>query len=445
QQAFSARNSDRYAEILKAVRRKEMALQALDNLVADIRMKIREDAERDVRAFGFLKPNCSEAINDLHTQLTAKEKQRTDLQAVWQIQYGCSSLKLDTISNLGHFIEVSKRESMRLTETEGFRMIQTLKNKVRFENNEWTHLLSEIEMLKTRMQAEEMRVFEELRDSVLAASAAIKTNSKVLADLDVSISMALLAQSRQYRRPRFVSPDEAKEGGLLHTITNGRHPVVESQLLNANRQYIGNDCMFGKAEGRVLLLTGPNMGGKSTYLRQIAITSIMGQMGGYVPAESAQLHIIDAVYSRIGAHDNLALDQSTFMVEMSETADILRHATENSLVILDEIGRGTATSDGISIAYATLKYLHDVVGCKAVFATHYHELVPHVVPALRAVAPLQTAIYEDGNGRFAFLHKVKPGICTKSHALYVAQIAGIPKQVLASAREFAEQNLGQYL
>ncbi|KAJ1724132.1 MutS protein 1 [Coemansia erecta] len=444
-QASSVGSSDRYVEIIKAVARKEMALQALDDLVADIGMKIREDAERDVRAFGFLKPNCSKSVTALHTQLATKEKQRTDLQDVWRIQYKCTSLKLDTISNLGHFIEVSKRESVRLTETEGFRMIQTLKNKVRFENNEWTHLLSEIEMLRNRIQAEEMRVFEELRDSVLAASAAIKTNSKVLADLDVSISMAMLAQSRQYRRPRFVSPDEAREGGLLHTITSGRHPVVESQLLNANRQYIGNDCVFGREEGRVLLLTGPNMGGKSTYLRQIAITSIMGQMGGYVPAESAQLHIIDAVYSRIGAHDNLALDQSTFMVEMSETADILRHATENSLVILDEIGRGTATSDGISIAYATLKYLHDVVGCKAVFATHYHELVPHVVPALGAIVPLQTAVYEDGNGGFAFLHKVKPGICTKSHALYVAQIAGIPKQVLASAREFAEQSLGQHL
>ncbi|KAJ2755146.1 MutS protein 1 [Coemansia sp. BCRC 34490] len=218
---------------------------------------------------------------------------------------------------------------------------------------------------------------------------------------------------------------------------NGRHPVVESQLLESSRQYVGNDCMFDNANARVLLLTGPNMGGKSTYLRQIALTSILAQIGAFVPADDAQLQIVDAIYSRIGAHDNLALDQSTFMIEMSETADILKHATPDSLVILDEIGRGTSTSDGIAIAYATLRYLHDKVRCKAVFATHYHELVPHVVPKLDALSPLHTAVYEDGKGGFSFLHKVQPGICTDSHALYVAQIAGIPKRVLEMARHFA--------
>ncbi|KAJ1647027.1 MutS protein 1 [Coemansia asiatica] len=436
--------SGRQRNILGVVRRKEFALQALDRLVSDIEHKIRQDAERDVRSFGFLKPNCSSKINELHCCLKAKQEERDILQSRWRSKFSCSSLKLDTISNLGHFIEVSKKDSENLLASGEFRMIQSLKSKVRFENNDWSYLLSEIEMLQNLIQAEEMKVFEELRDSALAASATIRTNSKVLADLDVAISMAILSNLRQYTRPRFVSSSKDSDGYMDdHVVLNGRHPVVESQLLNGNRQYVGNDCVFNNKDSRVLLLTGPNMGGKSTYLRQIALISILAQIGSFVPADSARLHVIDAIYSRIGAHDNLALDQSTFMVEMAETADILKHATPNSLVILDEIGRGTSTTDGISIAYATLRYLHDVVRCKAVFATHYHELVPHVVPSLQCVLPLQTAIYEDGFGGFAFLHKVRPGICTKSHALYVAQIAGIPKEVLAIAREFSERHQKQ--
>ncbi|KAI8319353.1 hypothetical protein GQ54DRAFT_299387 [Martensiomyces pterosporus] len=422
--------------ILDVARRKKCALQSLTLLMRDIESKIREDAERDVRIFGFLKPNCIEKITNLHEQLQAKETQRRELQEMWRSTYECSSLKLDSIPALGHFIEVSKRDSARLLDSTEFRMIQSLKSKVRFENAQWTYLLSEIETLRNLIQAEEMRVFEELRDGVLEASSAIRTNCKVLADLDVAISMAVLASSHQYTRPRFVG---SHEGGSAepHLVVNGRHPVVESQLLAANRQYVGNDCAFNNGDSQVLLLTGPNMGGKSTYLRQIALTSVLAQIGSFVPADDAQLHVVDAIYSRIGAHDNLALDQSTFMVEMTETADILRHATGRSLVILDEIGRGTSTTDGISIAYATLKYLHDRVRCKAVFATHYHELVPHVVPGLDGIKPIHTAIYEDGAGGFAFLHKVKPGICNKSHGLYVAQIAGIPEEVLKTARQFA--------
>ncbi|KAJ2691193.1 MutS protein 1 [Coemansia sp. RSA 1285] len=426
------------SEIRKVVHAKESVLQSLDELSKDILLKIKSDAPRDLKEFGFLQPNCSKEIKNLYALLDEKDDERRQLQERWKQQYGCTTLKLDTIPALGHFIEVSKRESARMSDVgSDFRMIQSLKSKVRFENNEWTYLLSEIEMLRNRLQAEEMRIFEELRNSALAASLAIRTNSKILAEIDVAISSALHALTRQYVRPRFVSSYGTDPKGKQHTIMNGRHPVVESQLLESSRQYVGNDCMFHNANARVLLLTGPNMGGKSTYLRQIALTSILAQIGAFVPADDAQLQIVDAIYSRIGAHDNLALDQSTFMIEMSETADILKHATPDSLVILDEIGRGTSTSDGIAIAYATLRYLHDKVRCKAVFATHYHELVPHVVPKLDALSPLHTAVYEDGKGGFSFLHKVRPGICTNSHALYVAQIAGIPKRVLEMARDFA--------
>ncbi|KAJ2243251.1 MutS protein 1, partial [Coemansia sp. RSA 454] len=359
--------------ILEIVRRKEHALQAASALVRDISLKIREDADRDVRAFGFLTRDCSPTITQLHTDLAQKEDERRALQQQWQLKFACMSLRLDSIPAVGHFIEVSKRDSARLAECAEFRMIQSLKSKVRFENHEWTYLLSEIELLRGRVQVEELRVFEELRDHVLAASATIRTNSRILADIDVAISMATLAVTRQYTRPVLTTCTTEP-----HCISSGRHPVVESQLLEANRQYVSNDCMFDTDTSRVLLLTGPNMGGKSTYLRQIALTSVLAQVGSFVPADTAHLHIVDAIYSRIGAHDNVALDQSTFMVEMTETAEILKHASDRSLVILDEIGRGTATADGTAIAYATLKYLHDHIRCKAVFATHYHELVPHV-------------------------------------------------------------------
>ncbi|KAJ1953793.1 MutS protein 1, partial [Dipsacomyces acuminosporus] len=343
--------------LLEIARRKERTLQSLTHLMEDIQQKIRDDAERDVRIFGFLKPDCVEQITKLHEKLQQKEAERKRLQEIWQTCYKCPSLRLDTIPALGHFIEVSKRDSERLLESPEFRMIQSLRNKVRFENSEWTYLLSEIDMLRSLIQAEEMRVFEELRDEVLEAGAMIRTNCNVLADIDVAISMATLANLHQYTRPRFVSSLDDKDDSDAsdpHVVVNGRHPVVETQLLAANRQYVGNDCVFSSKDSQVLLLTGPNMGGKSTYLRQIALTSILAQTGSFVPADDAQLHVVDAIYSRIGAHDNVALDQSTFMVEMAETAHILKHATSRSLVILDEIGRGTSTTDGIAIAYATL-------------------------------------------------------------------------------------------
>ncbi|KAJ2800787.1 MutS protein 1 [Coemansia helicoidea] len=434
----SAASHRKRPEMAAIVRRHAQALQALPGLVRDIGDRIRSDAERDVRAFGFLKPNCNEQITQLHAQLAAKHQERQQLQQQWQAAYACASLRLDSMPALGHFIEVARRDAARLQESGAFRMVQTLKSRVRFENAQWTHLLSEIELLRARLCAEEMRAFEELRDRVLEASATIRTNSRVLANVDVAISMAIVAITRQYTRPR-LAPDDGSAPD--HTIAGGRHPVIETQLLGSGRQFVSNDCAFSAADGRVLLLTGPNMGGKSTYLRQIALTSILAQMGGFVPADSARLDIADAIYSRIGARDNLALDQSTFMVEMVETAHILTRATARSLVILDEIGRGTATADGVAIAYATLKYLHDTVRCKAVFATHYHELVPHVVPALPALRTLHTAVHEDGRGGFAFLHKVRPGVYSKSHALYVAQIAGVPKPVLAMARDFAAAGL----
>ncbi|PVU96554.1 hypothetical protein BB561_001113 [Smittium simulii] len=228
---------------------------------------------------------------------------------------------------------------------------------------------------------------------------------------------------------------------LLKIAIGGRHPVVEMKLLENGIPFIQNNCDFDK-NTNTILLTGPNMGGKSTYLRQVALISLMGQMGSFVSAESAQLAVVDSIYSRIGAYDRLSLNQSTFMVEMIETADILNNATKNSLVIMDEIGRGTSTEDGMSIAYSTLKYLHDKIKCKSLFATHYHEIThlftEEVYDKLKL---MRTDIVESESesGTFAYIHKIVPGVCSKSFGLYVAEQAGLPNSVLKTAKEFSEK------
>ncbi|KAJ2809513.1 MutS protein 1 [Coemansia guatemalensis] len=416
-----------------AVRRMALALQALPRLAREIDAAIRSDAARDVRACGFLNAESSTEVAQLHAALEEKEAARGALQQQWRQEYSCASLRLDGAA-LGALVEVTRKDATRLrAEADGgFRLVQMLRTRARFEHTSWTHLLAETDLLRTRLRAEELRAFEQLRDAVLAAAPALRTNSRVLAAIDVAAACATVAAERRLVRPRLAPPAAA------HVIANGRHPVVEAQLLHDGRQFVANHCRFGAAR-RLLLVTGPNMGGKSTFLRQVALVSVLAQAGCFVPAAAARLHVVDAIYARIGARDDVARGQSTFMVEMAETADILRHATAQSLVILDEVGRGTATADGVAIAYATLRHLHDTVRCKALFATHYHELLPHV-RRLPALAPLHTAVHRSSDGAFAFLHRIVPGVCAASHALYVAQLAGIPKPVLAVARAFAAAN-----
>jgi DNA mismatch repair protein MutS len=305
---------------------------------------------------------------------------------------------------------------------------QTTANAVRFT----TLVLSEIEARILNAGAHAMdlerRIFEALRSEVLSASGALGAAAKALAELDVAAALADLAAAENWSRP-------VVEAGRAFQIESGRHPVVEQSLRRSGGTFVSNDCDLSADEPSqkpLWLLTGPNMAGKSTFLRQNALIAILAQIGAYVPAKSARIGVVDAVFSRVGAADDLARGRSTFMVEMVETAAILNQAGPGALVILDEIGRGTATYDGLSIAWAVLEHLHEVNGCRGLFATHYHELT-----ALAARLPglhTATVAVREWKGDVIFLHEVRPGVADRSYGVQVARIAGLPKSVVDRAR-----------
>src|SRR5581483_2494195 len=272
--------------------------------------------------------------------------------------------------------------------------------------------------------------FDQLAAQVTGAAEPIKRAAQALASLDVSSALATLAVERDYVRPEV-------DRSLDFAIVGGRHPVVEQALQKDGGPFVANDCNLSPppaaSAGRIYVVTGPNMAGKSTFLRQNALIAVLAQMGSFVPAKRARIGVIDRLFSRVGAADDLARGRSTFMVEMVETAAILNQATERALVILDEIGRGTATFDGLSIAWATLEHLHEVNRCRTLFATHYHELT-----GLAAKLPglvCQTMRVKEWKGEVVFLHEVAPGTADRSYGIHVARLAGLPEAVTARAEE----------
>jgi len=266
---------------------------------------------------------------------------------------------------------------------------------------------------------------------VVGEARAIAAIADALARLDVAAAFAELAQEQGWTRPQV-------EDSLAFEVVGGRHPVVEAALGKAGESFIANDAdLSGEEAGRISLITGPNMGGKSTYLRQNALIAVLAQTGAYVPARKARIGVIDRLFSRVGAADDLARGRSTFMVEMVETAAILNQATGRSLVILDEIGRGTATFDGLSIAWAAIEHLHDQNRCRALFATHFHELT-RLAERLERVANATLKVTE-WNGDVVFLHEVVPGAADRSYGLQVARLAGLPEPVVARARTILEE------
>jgi DNA mismatch repair protein MutS len=270
-------------------------------------------------------------------------------------------------------------------------------------------------------------LFEELRRIVGAQVAGLLATARLLAELDVVSSFAELAVRHEYTRPT------VDDGGLIH-IEEGRHPVVERTI--TDERFVPNDVLLDSGEHRLQIITGPNMAGKSTVIRQVALITLMAQMGCFVPARAAHIGVVDKIFSRVGASDNLARGQSTFMVEMTEAAHILNNATAKSLVILDEIGRGTSTFDGLSIAWAVAEYLHDEVGAKTMFATHYHELTA-LDRTLEGVENLSIAVKE-WNDDIIFLRKLVHGEANRSYGVQVARLAGLPEVVLTRAREVLE-------
>jgi len=341
-------------------------------------------------------------------------------------------LKIKHNNVLGYFIDVSARHAETMLAapmSETFIHRQTTANAVRFTTVELADMETKILNAGGRALEIEKRIFETLRQAVLAKAPDLSQTAKALAEIDLSTALALLAVEENWVRPRL-------DNSRSFDIKSGRHPVVEAALRRAgSNPFVENDCDLSagnKDDHPVWLLTGPNMAGKSTFLRQNAIIALLAQMGAFVPAASAHIGIIDQLFSRVGAADDLARGQSTFMVEMVETAAILNRAGDRALVILDEIGRGTATYDGLSIAWATLEHLHNVNRCRTLFATHYHELTALTgkLNGLRN-ATVKVREYE---GDVIFLHEVVEGAADRSYGVQVAKLAGLPHSVTDRAR-----------
>ena len=308
---------------------------------------------------------------------------------------------------------------------------QTTANAVRFTTVELSELETRILNAGARAQEIELRIFDALSGEVLEHQAEIGAAAQALAELDLTSALASLAANQDWTRPKL---DASRD----FDISGGRHPVVEAALRASGQPFIANDCALS-AEGdsaAITLLTGPNMAGKSTWLRQNALIAILAQMGSFVPAEAARIGIVNQVFSRVGASDDLARGRSTFMVEMVETAAILNQAGDRALVILDEIGRGTATYDGLSIAWAVMEHLHEVNHCRALFATHYHELT-QLAGRLDGVTNATVAVRE-WEGEVIFLHEVKTGAADRSYGVQVAKLAGLPGSVVARAQSVLE-------
>jgi DNA mismatch repair protein MutS len=334
---------------------------------------------------------------------------------------GIPSLKVGYNKVFGYYLEVTQAHRGKVPDN--YIRKQTLKNAERFLTPELKELESEILTSRDRMEALEARLFAELREEVADAGASILASAAAAAELDVIGSLATLARGPGYVRPTVTT-------GATLRIVQGRHPVLDLQ--QGHEPFVPNDIIIGGDAGTLHLITGPNMAGKSTYIRQAALLALLAQTGSFVPAASAEVGVVDRIFARVGSGDELAQGLSTFMVEMTETANILRHATDRSLVILDEVGRGTSTYDGVSLAWAIAEYLHDKIRARSLFATHYHELtgMAETKPGVRN----RNVAVEDRGDDVVFLHQIVAGSADRSYGIHVARLAGLPKTVLSRAR-----------
>ncbi|MCK9993908.1 MAG: DNA mismatch repair protein MutS [Alphaproteobacteria bacterium] len=410
-------------------------------LIARLSEALRPDPPLLTSDGGFIAPGYHAGLDELRVLGSETKRVIAGLEDRYRRQSGIDRLKVKHNRVLGYFLETSLAQGERLLRAplnESFIHRQTMANNARFSTVELGELERKIDQAGNHALGIEMALWEDLLKEVMGRGAAILRTAGALGVLDVAGALADLAQ-----RARLVCP--RLDDSLAFHITAGRHPVVEAALQDAGgaTPFAANDCDLGRdasldAASRYLwLVTGPNMAGKSTFLRQNALIAILAQMGSFVPAQSAHIGIVDRLFSRVGAADDLARGRSTFMVEMVETAAILNQATVRSLVILDEIGRGTATYDGLSIAWAVLEHLHEVNRCRALFATHYHELT-----ALNAILPGMANVtmkVREWQGEVIFLHEVAPGAADRSYGIQVARLAGLPAPVIARAQAVLAQ------
>ena len=405
------------------------ALQSLGghrDLVGHLEAALAAEPPMLARDGGAIAAGFDPALDELRALRDDSRKLIAGLQTRYAGESGVSGLKIKHNNVLGYFIEVTPTHAGKIkTEGEGpFIHRQTLASAVRFTTVELSELEQKIASAAERALSLELEIFQKLVTRVLEQAADIGRAAQVLAALDVTAALAELAVSQRWCRPQI-------DDSTAFEITGGRHPVVEAALSQAQESgFVANDCKLEEA-GRIWLITGPNMAGKSTFLRQNALIAVLAQMGSYVPAAAARIGMVDRLFSRVGAADDLARGRSTFMVEMVETAAILNQAGPRSLVILDEIGRGTATFDGLSIAWACIEHLDQVNRCRALFATHYHELT--ALAAKLDALSCHAMRVKEWQGEVVFLHEVVAGAADRSYGIHVAKLAGLPKAAIARA------------
>jgi len=385
-----------------------------------------------VRDGGFIAPGFDGGLDEARQLRDEGRGVIARMQGEFIKQTGIQSLKIKHNNVLGYFIEVTSTHADRMLApplNDHFKHRQTTANQLRFTTIALTEMETRILNAGGRALEIEKRLYDDLKSAILARAAEIAQTARGLAEIDLSTALADLARAESWCRPKV---DQSR----ALRITGGRHPVVERALrAQGGAPFIANECDLGE-DSDIWLLTGPNMAGKSTFLRQNALIALLAQMGSYVPARSAHIGMVSQLFSRVGASDDLARGRSTFMVEMVETAAILNQADDHALVILDEIGRGTATYDGLSIAWATLEHLHDVNGCRALFATHYHELT-NLSDKLARVENATVTVKEH-DGDVVFMHEVRRGAADRSYGVQVAKLAGLPAAVVARARVVLE-------
>jgi DNA mismatch repair protein MutS len=393
---------------------------------------LADDVPLNKRDGGFIRDGFSAELDDIRALRDESRKVIARLQADYVALTGARTLRIKFNNFLGYFIEVPQangEELLKPPHVETFIHRQTMQGAMRFSTAELAELAGKIASAGDRALALELDLFAELSTRLIEATETIRHASDALALIDVTAALAELADDHNHTRPDITDD-------LSFMIESGRHPVVEQALKRSGSPFVANDSDLSQPDaekgGRVLVVTGPNMAGKSTYLRQNALIAIMAQAGCFVPAKKAHIGLVDRLFSRVGAADDLARGRSTFMVEMIETAAILNQATDRSLVILDEIGRGTATFDGLSIAWATIEHLHEVNRCRALFATHFHELtaLTQKLPRLKNATMRVT----DHKGEVIFLHEVIAGTADRSYGIHVARLAGLPRSVIDRAQ-----------
>ena len=413
-------------------------LDTLDDIGQRIADTICDEPPFSVREGGFIRDGFNGEVDRLRHILKGGKSVMAEMEAKEKEATGIRTLKIGYNKVFGYYIEVSNSFKDQVPET--YIRKQTLVNGERYITQELKDLEHEILTASERVVALEYELFTALREEISAAAPRIQKTAAAVAEADALASFAAVAVRNNYCRP------DVDESGVIE-IKEGRHPVVERVLKDS--LFVPNDTFMGEKEGRVAIITGPNMAGKSTYMRQVALIVLMAQMGSFVPAKFAHIGVVDRIFTRIGASDDLSAGQSTFMVEMTEVSDILHHATKNSLLILDEIGRGTSTFDGMSIARAVLEYCADkkLLGAKTLFATHYHELT-ELENTLPGTVNYSIAVKARGED-IIFLRKIVPGGADRSYGIEVAKLAGLPDKVVQRAKavlaELENENGVQYV